>query len=522
VAEINKVIISGTIKYERVPVSTAGLDYNNIESLPVRGVAIQAVDSDGDVLAETDISATGTYSFEVTENTNVKIYFEAKTVSTSDATWDFEVRDNTNDNGIYTFSGSSTNSGTEDSTRNYIIASGWDGSAYSSTRASAPLAILDTIYDAIQLVVVTDPDVKMPAADIFWSINNRASSGEKSDGDIGTSHYTNNTLYILGAENSDTDEFDDHVIAHEWGHYLEDNLSRADSIGGSHSNGNLLDMRIALGEGFGNAFSGMVTSDSQYSDSYGTNQSNGFGFDLEENDNVNPGWYSEGSIQSILYDLYDTADDDADTVSLGFSAIYEALTSDDYINQSSQTSIFSLIHSIKTLNASSATAIDTLVTAQTSTTDDNLGIDVIADNYGSTETHLGFENTLVENAPYKKITDDGVAVEVCSNKTASQYSNGLGVRQLMRLQVASAGNHTIAVNYSRGENIETEASDPDFRLYLNNTFIGASEEENASTESAIAELETDEYILEVYDYNNFVDDNNFGGNVCFNVTVTAS
>ena len=38
---------------------------------------------------------------------------------------------------------------------------------------------------------------------------------------------------VLTAEvGTDTDEFDQHVIAHEFGHYIEHNFSRADNIGG--------------------------------------------------------------------------------------------------------------------------------------------------------------------------------------------------------------------------------------------------------------------------------------------------
>jgi len=40
-------------------------------------------------------------------------------------------------------------------------------------------------------------------------------------------HYYDGKLYILGDANSDTDEFDDHVIIHDWGHYFEDKFSES-------------------------------------------------------------------------------------------------------------------------------------------------------------------------------------------------------------------------------------------------------------------------------------------------------
>ena len=76
-------------------------------------------------------------------------------------------------------------------------------------------------------------------------------------------------IYILGDfAAGDTDEFDQSVIAHEFGHYFEDRFGRSDSIGGDHGgSATLVDLRVAFGEGWGNAFSGMVLGDPIYRDS---------------------------------------------------------------------------------------------------------------------------------------------------------------------------------------------------------------------------------------------------------------
>jgi len=76
-------------------------------------------------------------------------------------------------------------------------------------------------------------------------------------------------IRILGDENNDTDEYDAHVVVHEFGHYFENSLSRADSIGGPHTQSDRLDARIAFGEGWGNALSGMILDDPVYRDSSG-------------------------------------------------------------------------------------------------------------------------------------------------------------------------------------------------------------------------------------------------------------
>ena len=122
----------------------------------------------------------------------------------------------------------------------------------------------------------------------------------------------------------DTDEFDQHVIAHEFGHYIEANFSRADNIGGAHGIGDKLDIRVAFGEGFGYAFSAIVLDDPVAVDTFvdnGTQVSSTF--DVEDNpptpnDTSTIGcWCSESSVWAMLWDLYDNDTDANDTVAAG-------------------------------------------------------------------------------------------------------------------------------------------------------------------------------------------------------------
>ncbi|MGZ6459546.1 MAG: hypothetical protein ACXWQX_10915 [Bdellovibrio sp.] len=62
-------------------------------------------------------------------------------------------------------------------------------------------------------------------------------------------------LYILGGSNgdvaaSDTDHFDDSVILHEYGHFLEDTFGHTESPGGSHNGSFIIDARLAWSEGW--------------------------------------------------------------------------------------------------------------------------------------------------------------------------------------------------------------------------------------------------------------------------------
>src|SRR5690606_26346255 len=169
----------------------------------------------------------------------------------------------------------SFNTGSADSVRDLHAPSGWGGSSYTGPRAAAPFAILDVIYDAVQLVLAAAPEVEFPPLAIHWSPANVPSFGSDGapdidSGQIGSSFFVPSLgIYLLGAENQDTDEYDRHVIAHEWGHYFEHSFSRSDSIGGPHTRGDHLDMRVAFGEGFGNALAAMITGDSIYRDVVG-------------------------------------------------------------------------------------------------------------------------------------------------------------------------------------------------------------------------------------------------------------
>ncbi|MFV3407584.1 hypothetical protein ACNH6C_03190 [Bdellovibrio bacteriovorus] len=72
-------------------------------------------------------------------------------------------------------------------------------------------------------------------------------------------------LYILGGVNgdvksSDTDHFDDSVILHEYGHFLEDVYGNSGSPGGSHTGNFVIDARLAWSEGWANYFQAAVLS----------------------------------------------------------------------------------------------------------------------------------------------------------------------------------------------------------------------------------------------------------------------
>ncbi|MCB4760938.1 MAG: hypothetical protein LGB06_01515 [Sulfurovum sp.] len=432
--------ISGTVTYDFVPGSARGLDYDNISRKPVRGTVVQLLNKEGRPVATTITDNNGRYSATVPENTDIKVRVLAKLYKNYQQNWHVQVVDNTRGDALYVSDGSLAHIGTSSQIRNLNIPSGWDGDSYSSKRAAAPFAMLDTIYTCMQLVLSADPTISFPFLKVNWSVNNVAASGSISLGQIGTSSYYGGQLYILGDADHDTDEYDDHVIAHEWGHYYEDIFSRSDSIGGSHGFGQMLDIRLAFGEGWGNAFSAMALNDPVYYDTSGSQQSRGFSVNIDRSSIRNPGWFNESSIQGILYDLYDSGTDESfDTLSLGFGPIHQVMTGAEK-NVGAFTSIFSFITLLKKARPDDATAIDTIVRHES--------IARITDIFGGLD---GAKRTNHKNSyPYTKTTGSSHNQSARGVSTSTSYGtpNKLGNRRYIRFKINTNGNYTITVNGS--------------------------------------------------------------------------
>jgi len=481
------VIISGTVTYDLVPSNSnsIGLDYDNIRREAIKGVPINAINSSNQSVASTNTDASGHYSFSVPNNTQMKIRVSAKMLQTSTPSWNVKVVDNTNSNALYVMEGALASSGTADSQRNLNASSGWGGTAYTSVRTAAPFAVLDNAYHAIQKVLSANANTVFPPLLMNWSIKNVSVSGDTSLGQITTSHYSDGNLFILGDADSDTDEYDDHVVTHEWGHYYEDKFSRSDSIGGRHGAEDKLDIRVALGEGWGNAFSGMALDDPVYFDTLGLSQASGFTFNVESDSSTNKGWYSESSIQRILYDVYDSNDDGDDTLSLGFTPIHQVFTGAEKITPAF-TSIFSFIKALKDGNAGDAGTIDTMLLSE--------DIAQITDIYGTGRTNRA------SDYPYHDLTPGTPLAIVISNADGSY--NKLSNRQYVKFTIASSGTYTIKVEQSNGTN-----SDPDFYLFDTSSFtiVDSSEGTEAGVEEKSVPLVAGDYLLDVSDYNNVPD-----------------
>ena len=505
-----QVTLNGKITFDNVPHNDQGLglDYSSTFQAPARGVVVSLVDANNNVIDQTITNQNGDYEFTVASSINIKVQAFANLLAPTGRDWDVKVTDNTSDNALYILAGSLSSSGTAGTqTRNLHAPSGWSGTSYTSERAAAPFAILNTIYDSIKTVEFVDPQAKFPALEIRWSQNNRAVLGDRSQGDIGTSGFfrDENVIYLLGEAGRDTDEYDPHVIVHEWGHYFEENLSRFDSMGGLHSLNARLDPRLAFSEGWSNALAAIVTGDPNYKDSSGPSQSTGLQFDFENLDQSNEGWFNEASVTSIIYDIFDESSDDADRISTGFSPIYKAVTAPAFREASAFATIFSFSESLLNQSDISVSDYRELLDRQSIASSDALGMG--EDNNGSIESALPV---------YKEAQVNGEAVEVCSVDDAGNF-NRLGNREAVFFDIPQDGNYVISMTLTSGD----DQRDPDFNLWQLGEIVITVETTMKGEESFRGQLRAGRYVAETYDFFNINGTSDNRGDGCFNFQVTA-
>lgn len=503
---ISTMSLYGVLRYERVPVdeSGRGLDYEASFLKPVRYVRVEAIGADGRVLARTTSDADGKYAFDLPSETQVRVRAYAYMEKEGKPAWKVAVKDNTDNDLLYAIEGALAPLNAQTKRRDLTAISGWNEETRTlddNRRSAAPFAVLDTIYEAMSKVLSVDADAVFPPLSVFWSPKNTpGGTFDPDNGEIVTSLYIDGDdgsvqegLYILGKKDVDTDEYDDHVIAHEWGHYYEDKLSRADSIGGNHSDGDYLDIRVAFSEGFCNAFSAIALNNPVYFDTSGPSQGSGFQFDMEAQTPINPGWFSEGSVQRIVYDIYDEVDDNSDRLHMGYAPIHEVLTGTQKTTKAF-TSLFSFIHGLKRTHPSDASAIDAILGDES--------IAPIEDDYGSGRTNLP------EELPYVSSSD---ASAVCTTSHYGTNGNNLGNHRYFVFSVNERDNYEILVS----DNATDPNSDPDFSLYrVDNSFtlIGESESYTAGEERRSFVLDRGEYLLDIAEYN-LID------RACFSVSV---
>lgn len=116
------------------------------------------------------------------------------------------------------------------------------------------LDVMTTGYDFIKYLSGSYPIVPL---DVFWEPGNTDGT-YFCTGNPGQC-LPGNGIYVLSQTGGDTDEYDDDVLWHEFGHFVASNYSLDDSPGGMHYLGeNDQDLRLSWSEGWGDFFPGAV------------------------------------------------------------------------------------------------------------------------------------------------------------------------------------------------------------------------------------------------------------------------
>jgi hypothetical protein len=485
-ADVN---ITGRVRFARVVFATSGLNpplnYASPVMQPSRAVIVRALNSNSQVeLAQGRTDANGDYSLSVPRNTSVTLRVEARSASTGGSpSWDVRVQNGTSGNTPYAFLDGPFNSASGVA-RNIDIPTGINASGVATgTRASGPFAALDTVYQGMQLILGVAPQTNFPALIIDW--------GAQSDGTFFSGSAPQH-IALLSNLASDTDEFDQHVVAHEFGHYIEHNFSRADNIGGPHGLGDRLDIRVAFGEGFGYAFAAIVLNNTNARDSYvdnGTHRSSGFNIDTNPSGDGTVGcWCSESSVWSVLYDFYDSGIESGDQVALGFGPIWSVLTGAQRTTPAF-TSIFSFGTALKAANPADAPGISTLLLLQNITA-------TPMDEWGSTENNASATVPTEATFPFYTVATVNGGPVVMRTVNDAGTNNKLGNHRYVRFNNASQRNVTVTLATSN----PNADPDPDFFLWSGLNFIGASTSAPPGPEvRQFTNLPAGNYVIDAYD-----------------------
>ena len=305
----------GQAFFQKVEVTDRGLDPGRTVLVPIRHARVEVIDRfTGQVVSVAESNEHGEFLVGIPDRGGLTLRVVSRLRSA-----DVKVLDNTAGN------------------RPYVIARDIDDPRDTSvlevvdtSRVSGAFNILDGVQRGNALVARADSELIPPPLTIYWSEKNTETVLERlTGGEMSTTFFklATNTAYVLGDRDTNSDEFDDAVILHEYAHMLAGRFSRDDSPGGPHILGDILDPRVAWSEGWANFFSSAVRGTSIYLDSKRPGAI-GVRYDLEDNipPNDRQGYWSEASVQGLLWDLFDESADNGDSVQFPFASIWNAFT----------------------------------------------------------------------------------------------------------------------------------------------------------------------------------------------------
>lgn len=542
---LSSVSVSGRLTYEFPPPTAQcrDLNFNAIQLRPVRGATVQLIDAASSaVLGQTVADDDGNYAFsDIDANTDVRVRVRAELKRQGAPGWDVEVRDNVDTSAnppplgtrpLYVVQFPVFNTGgfnVDDA--DFTAATGWDTTtrSYTGTRAAAPLAILDQVYTGIRAILAERPTAVFDPLDAFWSVNNTLTSPTDIDaGELSASFYQSNlsSLFLLGNASVDTEEFDDHVVMHEWGHYFEDKFSRSDSRGGPHTIGQSLDARLAFGEGWATALAAIVLENQLYCDTGVVGGNTGFGLSTESENRGSQGWMNEMSVATLIYDLWDTNIDGVDTGSIGFGPILDVMTGPQ-VATDAFTTLFSFGNALRSqLGGADLALLDALLTAENTVTAD-------IDDWGTSQDQiLAAPNQNRDVLPlYTDLPVNGTTINVCANSDydSGRDGNKLAEYRYLRITTTASRRYTVTIRTTTptpptADPDDRDQSDPDMFIFRQGQLVAVGNGPNDNEEIFTTQtLPADTYVADLQEWR-FEDEegapDSYPEQICFDVTMS--
>jgi len=331
------ITIQGRIHYERLVYTLAGLGPAT-ETRAARRIDVE-VRSEGGATCygRTSTDENGDYAILVTPDAGTEIEVAVFSRTFADPGHDLTVHQANpptfyvhSQNDVFCRASSGFTAGS--TTLNMTVPYGTDP----TDRPSIGFGALDVVVGQADGVMAAI-GAPLPSLHVYTRMGNNASI-------FNTSFYsaTARSIALLGGaaglpDTTDTDYFDDSVIAHEFQHFVNNVLSHSWSRGGAHG-GQDLEPNFSWGEGLATGF-GMLNLGSRfYIDTAGTNSAFPgtvlFSMNVENATLLDGnGIGDEFSMAEILWDLGDasttTGDLDADGVNVPLADLYAALRSFD-------------------------------------------------------------------------------------------------------------------------------------------------------------------------------------------------
>lgn len=354
----NLTTVTGTATYQRFEdannadgdglTSNEGLKITTTR--PIRFAEVNILDAAGSIIQAAETGATGTFSMVIPRTAGS---YTLRVNSRADnAQVRASVLNNPYDKTYYSLSKSFSLAGGETTMPLTLTPAPYNG-----TLEGGAFNILDDIYVANQFLrdeanetspctICANDFVTAPKVQIYWTKG--VSPGVYFDAaDTPISFFAPTSgggvyrgLYILGGVSgsicTDTDHFDNSVILHEYGHFLEDAYGKSASPGGSHDGNSMIDPRLAWSEGWADFFQGAALGRSYYRDTSKNSECTGGqrlsfpDFNLETKSGSDVPTANEGIFRelSIARTLYDTMTGSGQTTNYNMTANTDSVAAD--------------------------------------------------------------------------------------------------------------------------------------------------------------------------------------------------